>query len=733
MPYYSMLYDSLRRYRICCAIWLSLVSVICGQDAPIPPPAMAGSAERLLMEQVAELAQAGEVDEALASLQKLYDQGAGGLVEGGPPVKTRTLTTQRFIPLRQWCQQKSRSILDQHAAIFRERYLQSVDGLADAALVSLQREKDIIETKQVVERYALSSRGNDLSLFLVDLFLERGWTLAAMVELQRVAPELLGQPVVDDQRLADALQRVLMAAAMQPELHERSLLARARKLAQGLAPARATQLLELSDQMTRWQPLPNSPAWTTFAATASRSGSRYRLGTNPSNEDTRGPFDLAVWPTWQQQLDGFSTSSDRTDASKPRVGETERGALPYHPVVVDDRLYVHELTRIRAYDLETGKPWPNPSLHQPLFDSQISTAAYVPLGYPLVGIPRGTLAIDEQRLYARMGTPVTGWANRQQVEDGKSRSYLVGLDLKRQGSMLPGFPLHLAQPEFTNSEFEGCPLVLGETLLVAIVERDNVGLRRSVIAVDGSSGEILWRSKVLASGSVEGSDRANLITHQLLTYAGGRVFYNTNLGAVACLDPLTGDTEWLFSYARIDRAKQDYPTPDRYRYRDLNPCMVAAGLVYCMPQDCAEMFALDAVDGHLAWASDDRQVADAIHILGVSGNSVLVSGDRLVWLDPDNGRVQASFPGAGTPGTTNALPSPRGLGRGALIGEQVYWPTAGEVFVFAGSMSDLENPDAPQITARMRLGSRGGAGGNLCSAAGRLIYSSPTRLMVFPR
>lgn len=743
------------------ALTLLLLSSAVAQD-PSRPPQDALPVEKLAMEQIEELLRASEYDEALASLHKLYDQSKNSLIARDGVAQHMTLRSQHYIPLRQWCQERTEEVLAAQPAL-RDDYVQAIDAQAAAALATLQLTKDPAEARTLALRYQLSTAGDDFSAFLADLYLERGWALAAAAELNRMSPALRYHPeATEDQTRSHAsiawpglwtqagtpeaqrqlvalweaqfakqpankkanwpavVRRLLIAAAMQPELLDRNAMVQwISGVSQTSSEEQSAEVQKIVEEVQAWELAPSPDDWTTFAGDQARG----RQGA--------GRYDLAPWPLWQQQLEGFGTSSDRTNASKPRVGETERGALPYYPSISDGKVFINELNRIRAYDLESGKPWPDVRPSLPLFDSHIATAAYVPLGYPLVGVPRGTLSIHDDCLYARMGSPVTGWANRESASDGGSLSYLVGLDLARQGSLLRGFPLRLIEPIFSNAEFEGCPIVIGDLLAVPIVERDNVGVRRSVVAFDRFSGELVWRSAVLAAGTVEGSDRANLITHQLLTYAGGRIFYNTNLGAIACLEPLNGETEWLVSYSRFDQQQHAYPTPDRFRYRDMTPCLVAKGLIYCMPQDCAELFAIDAMTGDLLWSTDDMDVADAIHLLGVVDDCLIVSGDRLLWLDHRTGRVLGRFPGSTTPGLVNALPSPRGLGRGIISDGEVYWPTATEVFIFDADMARNRNVESPPIKRRELLGARGNAGGNFTIAAGHLIFCGPSRVMAF--
>ena len=168
--------------------------------------------------------------------------------------------------------------------------------------------------------------------------------------------------------------------------------------------------------------------------------------------------------------------------------------------------------------------------------------------------------------------------------------------------------------------------------------------------------------------------------------------------------------------------------------------MLDRGLIYCAPQDCPEIFALDATTGDLVWSTDAVQVPDAIHLLGVYGQNLIVSGDRIAWLDRLSGKVQARFPGSATAGTLNALPAPRGMGRGAISGEKVLWPVSGEVLVFDANLQPSQPPpqkpkalgtSLPALRDRIHFGARGSEGGNIVVADRCLLYVSPSRIMAF--
>ncbi|MCA9133845.1 MAG: PQQ-like beta-propeller repeat protein, partial [Planctomycetales bacterium] len=718
-------------------------------------------------------------------LEKLLDEAEGRVLQVPGVQAAATLRTRRYLPLAHSAALRTRALLRQFPAA-AQNYSRRQQPLAEAALSELQVTKDPLAARRAARRYLPTDLGGRLHLLLCDLYLEQGWGLAALQVAQQVSPQTryalpqnagpaaatwgmggsLAWPYVwqqgsgdDDaarlltlwqqQRaawldvvgtadtaatldagrtapppqvdgmLVEALRRMLLVAAIDPQqIDAQAVHDWAAAIGPTLSQPQADILRQATREIARWPRLAPGPiARDAFVPTAAEQTIKL-----PSS----------LWPAWTQTLEKYSATSDRTEASKPRVGETELGTLPYFPSVQEGRVYVNEMTRIVAYDLTTGKPWPDLEPALPLFDSQIAPAAYLPLGYPLVGSPRGTLEIVGDYLYARLGSPISGRANSRGAAGAESLSYLVGLDLTKQGSLLPGFPLHLQAPEFVNAEFEGPPLIWGELLLVAIGERDNVGMRRRVAAFDRWSGELVWKSAALAVGSVAGSERANLIAHQMLTLVGGRLLVNTNLGSIVCLDPLTGDTEWLVQYSRPADSKS-YPAPNRFRYRLMTPCLVAGGIVYCAPQDAPEIFALDATTGDLLWSSDDSLVADAVQLLGVAGDSLLVGGDRLLWLDRLNGQPQRQFPAATTPLLAGALPSPRGLGRGAIAGGQVYWPVSGELFVFpANSAEHPADSDVPPISQRIRVDTRGAEGGNLLFASGWLLVTTPSRLMAFP-
>lgn len=864
------------------AVWPLVLSIACsvgsaalGWDRAIwgqemtaqAPPLLALPAERLLIEQAGELIQAGQIDEALRLLEKLLDEAENRLIAAAPPQAAASLKTQLYVPLAQWAARRTTTALENFPDAAAKAAARQREP-AKLALAHLQETKDLRAAQLAARRFSVPAVGENFQLLLGDLYLERGWGVAASQAIEsaasasriRAQPQsraeggkatasgslaaslvwqqlttgksadeqervwqevfarryLLGPPglatatsseavaspalaqaaantaaattpttitpstgstaAIAAQHTSQVVRRLAIAAAMNSEsLDAPAVLGWSERMAQHIGGSTGRDLQAALEQIAHWRQLAPPPAsldsfhgsqlypdailsHATLSdampsgSTASESiaSSPVEQRTSPAEglhapENPHALLNVAPWPKWSHALERFSVTNDLTSAHGAPVAESSRATLPYYPAVHDGVVFVNEMTRIVAYDLKTGAAWPQGSGGLPLFESELSAASYLPLGYPMVGSPRGTLNIADGCLYARMGSPVTGRLHGRPANVGRSDaslSYLVGLDLSKQGSMLPGFPLHLSAAdfaeaqfpaaEFTAAEFDGPPLAWGDLLIVAVAQRDHVGLRRSLAAFDRITGELRWKSGVLASGSIPDTQRANLIAHQQLTLAGGRLYYNTHLGSIVCLDPLNGQTQWLVQYS-TPRVNSAFPKPNRYRYRDLTPCLLSAGLVFCAPQDAPEIFALDAITGELVWSTDQSSVADAVQLLGTVGDALIVSGDRLVWLDKRTGAVTASFPGSTTPIVGGALPSPRGLGRGFISGRYVYWPAAAEIFVFSAQLPPGSSAAGgmPAIAGRIPVRPSGGEGVNVLVIDRTLLVASPSRLMAF--
>ena len=152
-----------------------------------------------------------------------------------------------------------------------------------------------------------------------------------------------------------------------------------------------------------------------------------------------------------------------------------------------------------------------------------------------------------------------------------------------------------------------------------------------------------------------------------------RIYFNTNLGLVAALDTHDGSICWLHRYERRSNQPLDAGSAEPLHFsRDPSPCLYHDGLVIVAPADTPNIFALDAVTGQTVWTSD--LLPDALHLLGVVRRNLIVSGNRLAALDVLSGKLKFVWPESQQAGI-------RGMGRGLVAGDEVFWPTRNEIYV----------------------------------------------------
>ena len=312
------------------------------------------------------------------------------------------------------------------------------------------------------------------------------------------------------------------------------------------------------------------------------------------------------------------------------------------------------------------------------------------------------MTIRDGRLYARMGSAVT--SQPQQASSPTAVGSLVCLDLEAEGKLL-----WKAAPD-EGWAFEGAPLVEGGRVYVAM-RRSDIRPQAHVACFDVPTGRLRWRRFVCGA---ETPARGMLYqsTHGLLTLNGDTIYYNTNLGAVAALSADEGKLLWVSLYPRARRG--DLSRLALHWQRDLNPCLVHQGTLLVAPADSPRLFALDAATGQILWQSG-TELEDVVHLLGVAGDQLIASGNRLYWValdGPQRGRVSHVWPdGQDKPG----------YGRGVLTPSGVLWPTRHKIYVF--------DPQTARPRKVIDLALFGVDGGNLLVADGRLLLATGTELI----
>jgi outer membrane protein assembly factor BamB len=520
----------------------------------------------------------------------------------------------------------------------------------------------------------------------------------------------LGYPGTTFDR-AEIRARLILVSIMEGSIErargELEALAQLHPGATGRLAGRKVNFAETLEAMAtaaeNWPHVEATDQWSTFAGTYARSKTATRN------------LDLGKL-AWEPIVLGEALAADSANSraySLRRIGEDAQRLMSYHPLVVGDLVLVNNQSQIFAFDLKTGAPaWPADA-ERPKGEIYADENARLAGGrvHRGLGVPRFTMTATGGKLFAHMGSQVT--SHPLEAYESRSGGYLVCLDLEAQGRLV-WKPDGRILPDDEKWAFEGAPVVDGANLYVAMRKSD-VRPQAHVACFDVETGRRRWRSMV-CSAETPGGGQVPEITHNLLTFNQGTLYYNTNLGVVAALSARDGRVRWATLYPRAKKAGPDgQDKRTAHFYRDLNPCVYDRGKLLVAPADCESIFALDAGSGEMIW--ETRLPEDVVHLLGVGAGNLLASGDTLWWIDVEGGKVLKRWPDT----------TPLGHGRGILMGDQVVWPTGGELYLLDQDAAGRGSAPRPPIA----LSERQAAGGNLVAARGLLLIATPDKLFAF--
>lgn len=697
-------------------------------------------------------------EEAVDAIRRVMEADAGRLVKV-PEQRRLPEGFERLIPAREYCQWRLAG-LAQEAPEALAHYRRLVDPLAEKWLAEGIAKRDERLQRQVIQQAFASSSGDDALLRLADSALERGEFAMSRYYLLRTlgsgSTELSGAYPDSNLPPAEIHARLVLVSILEG-LAERA----AQELAQfkekyagetgrvaGKSGNLADTLAAFLAQSSSWPAPKSSENWPTFAGSAARCGS------------AKSDVDIAGKPLWTYPLPRLHSDREWIGSGRLRVAEDMKSLLSYHPAVYQSQVLLRLDARGRSFitslAANTGEVvWQvEESRHPPLKGNGDEKAEPEEKGPPEVsdahegltrhlGVARYTLTVQGHNLFARIGSPVTSPSERRlERQTLKDQGWIMGLDLRTQGKPLDGFPL---QPESTTWSFEGTPVADASHLYVAMRRIEQGRCQMHIACFDlpttplgvpagadenyRNTGRLKWRTK-LCSGTTPGAGDIDEISHVLLSLDSGMLYCNTNLGAVAAVSADDGRPAWILKYPRAPFRSGDPDKCESHFFRDLNPCLVAGDLIIIAPSDCDRIFALRR-SGSLAWATAPGVAADVQHLLGCRGNSLICSGDYLYWLDLRTGQIQVQFPAAATEGPMLAAPSPRGLGRGLIAGEHVYWPTRENILVFHQAPRKFESHFVPQGIKEIPLFPREAVGGNLVIAEGKLFLATGDKLLAF--
>ena len=647
--------------------------------------------------------------EALAQLRQASDRNGDALV---------AVTPQRYVNVSTYCQMVVSSWPAEPLRLYREQ----ADPQARRWYhLSVGRDDDELLHKILRHAFA-SSYGDDALWALAERAWERGDLSTARTHWQQLVPIPAELQTADtpheliypdtDIPLADIRARLILCSLFEGtrqrangelqafrELHPDSV---------GSLAGQSGKLAEILKEMIS--------SFDAEIPSAARNG----INTFAKRADRNGVYPATVdvgSVRWKLPF-----HRDRFRTIRPRQALPDRGPLSYFPVIYKNLVLVNDADSIFAVHLLTGKPaWPVQGVDDGSIYPEMEPERFVPTK-DVVGVPFYTMTVADGRLFARMGYPVTVKAENELRTDNR----LVCLDLEQgQGKLIWSLEssslgttsknairvvdgrFEMATPEWS---FEGSPIVDGDRLFVAI-KKSQRDRQTNVVCLNAETGKMIWNRNVCAALS-NLDDGYNYMSHSLLTFAQGTVFYATGMGAVAALNGSDGVMQWVVTYPTSPT--QSLVELSDHSKRSLTPCLFQMGQVFVAANDTNEILAIDSYSGIVNWR---REMPRPIrHLVAAKDGRLFASGDSLWCLNARTGRIQWRH--------LANNPADSGYGRGVLNNKSVFWPTRDEILVFDQTTGNMQR----RVALRNLHGQ---TGGNLVLAGNSILIAQPDQLVVF--
>lgn len=603
-------------------------------------------------------------------------------------------------------------------------YRDRVDPQARRWFESARRARDEAGLERVVRKALLSSYGDDALLLLGDLAWEQGLLARARGYWQMLVPPNSGPvpgelPQVlkyPDSDLDPALirARLVLCSLMQGKLdraqaevesfHE--LYPRSEGTLASQRGNLAAILKRLVEDGRKTKVSPAESGGSTFA------GNSERNQVLPKSIDVGG----VAWsvPLKEVRVERAPRSDefnlDRFERAERMPAGPPIRVLSYFPVAWKNVILYCSETEIFAWDLtsdQQAKPaWGGEAVIYRLpqeFDAHGAPSRM------RAGLPRFTLSVDRDRLFARLGAASAPAGRNRPFRN--PASVLVCLDLARQGDLAWIVDAEELESDGGRWTFDGAPLPFEGRVYVPL-RRSDPQLQLSVACLDAANGKLLWNRKVCA-GVEPFSGDVDEVRHQILTLSDERIYYGTNLGAIVSLEARDGALRWAATYPRAEI--ETIAAFNRRQLNGPNPCLYHDGLVFVSPVDGDRILALDAESGALKWQSGPH--AHLPELLGIAGKRLVAAGDLLWGIDAESGRVEW------IDGRTD--PEAATAGRGLLAGDVAYWPRREEIRLVEISTGRVLR----QVDLHGQHGLAGG--GNLSIAGEMLLLAQADRLVAF--
>ncbi len=643
-------------------------------------------------ENIRGLIEQQEWSEAIIALDRITEDFSDSLINVAPGRYLNALDHARLL-------------ITQLPAAGLEIYRAQIDGWAQRQFEESLELRDADGLRHLLKEAYASSWGDEALWLLGEWQWEDGNPTAARQTWSQLlpltkAPKNLGFLTYPDPKYATAeVQTRLILCSIAEQDIERATgelrdFADQYPAEEGTIAGRQGTLSELLSDLLqdskKWSYQTSHLDWSTFAHDHSRNGavnSQLTIG---------GPqWMLPLAPLTIQQWERKSSA----------LGET--GPLGRYPVISGDAVFFHNGQSIRAVRLSDGKPrWPIDAetdigdIYPPF-----KALALRPLLRPTVGVPRYTMTIDQGRLYALTGPSVL---TLPEARLRPSPTRLVCLDIEEGEGLLKWF---ITDDErlIDGWRMTGTPVAASGRLYVPVM-RTAPQPEQAVACLSAEDGSMIWQQTVCQALAEPLAGRVQL-GHQLLSLSGDRVFCSTDLGAIAALDARTGVIRWVVTYPSDPPSPTERSEESRF---GLLPPLISEGRVIVKPNDSDRLMAIDVLTGAPVWSRS--MPSRIVHLLGISGNNLFVSGDQLWSIDTRTGQTNWRF------GYDD--PAGFGYGRGAVAGDHIFWPTHESLFT-------IDRFNGRAVERYPLTDVLGVSGGHIVIADDRLLISGPDHLTAF--
>lgn len=561
----------------------------------------------------------------------------------------------RYVSVRAHCHQILSELPEDALKPYRSR----VDGQADALLKQFEETGDETNLQKLVDQYFCSTAGDvaiekigdrELALGHIDAAIE-WWSKLLLGQIKEHAQRkhlYYPGPKNDLARLwakwgiAQLLRGRVNEAKWASEILKEKYRHSEGELGGEKGPYWKI-LQDFGQDANRTAPALPRPDWKTFAGDYERSKispeainigaieRRWGLAAAVPSEESEGPeFNQIMVPPFQQMVPRAS----------PRNGNYT------HPITIGREVLVSDGSYLYWFDVDKDDP-----VYK--FNLNVNNTNANGVSSPLY---HHTLTLSGNRLFVRTGSASTQNNIPIGMRPAPASSLLFCFD--HPTKKLLWWVNATEADTGPQSVFEGAPVVVGENVYVGVTRLDAMSTTH-IVCLDADSGKVLWK-RLVCEASSDWTFPLNP-DQNMLTLGDDTLYYGTNLGAVAALHIPTQKIKWVAEYA------SNVPTGVKVSTPEVNPCVYHEGKVFFAPIGTNKIYCFDSQTGETIW----QNRIPAEHVLGVAKGFLIVTGNRVYALNINDGQLAWQFPEN----------QPKGVGRGMLAGDFVYWPTTTEIHV----------------------------------------------------